>query len=139
MRLIKLSVKEFENNLKLDKYFSEELPIRTPPGLFRFTEGRIAEGGLVPGEIVLFSYRNSLCFVTTTKTGRMLNTYMPATEYPYCIVIDLPLKKVNVPIEDLELMLQKKAGFKKSLKGRGWTKIPNSVNTDRVIQEIVEA
>ncbi|GAB7026700.1 hypothetical protein [Geobacter toluenoxydans] len=112
MRLIKLSVEEFESDLKLDEYFSKELPKRNPPGLFRFTEGRIAEGRIVPGETILFSYRNSLCFITTAKTGRMLNTYMPAIEYPYCVVIDLPPRKVNVPIEDLELMLQEKADFK---------------------------
>ena len=141
MRLIKLSREEFGTADELEKYFSETLPNRNPPGLFRITNGRISEDGLLPGETILFSYNNNICFITTAKTGRMSNTYMPDEDnkYPYCFKIDLPPRKASIPLEDLERKLQEMISFKKSYKGSGWTKIPDGELTDQAVEKLFSA
>jgi hypothetical protein len=54
MRLVKLSTIEFANEDAIQRYFTHELPKRSPKGLFIFG-GHIAENGLDPGETILFS------------------------------------------------------------------------------------
>jgi hypothetical protein len=137
MRLVKLSTDEFPEESDLLAYFDQELPARKPPGLFRF-RGHIAEEALDPGETVLFSYRGRLRFVARAETGRELNTQMPHVDYPYCFVIDMPtLRRADVPLDHVEHRLQTEAGLNGSLRGQGWTRIPDSQQAEQVINTLV--
>ena len=138
MRLVKLNADEFPEERHLLAYFDRELSSRTPPGLFRFTKGRIAEGALDPGETVLFSYRGRLRFVAQTETARMDNSYLPDDDYPHCFIINMKtVRSVDVPLEELENRLRAEAGLDVSLRGHGWTRIPDSQRAERAVEALL--
>jgi uncharacterized protein YacL (UPF0231 family) len=136
MRLVKLSTSEFANEDALQKYFTRELPKRNPKGLFVFG-GHIAENGLTPGETILFSYRNRLRYVTKAETGRMENIYWAKEEYPFCFVIKLPVRNADVLLEDVKRKLRAEAGFRKSLSGQVWNRIPDSEQAGKAIEDLL--
>jgi hypothetical protein len=137
MRLVKLSTDEFANERDVLDYFDRELPSRTPPGLFRFRR-QIAEDGLEPRETILFSYRGHLRFVAQAETGRMDNVHMPHPDYPNCFVINMQaLRRANVPLAELEERLRAEAGLDLSLRGQGWTRIPDSDRAAQVIEALL--
>jgi hypothetical protein len=68
----------------------------------------------------------------------MPNTLMPHVDYPYCSVINMPtLRRADVPLDQVEHRLQTEAGLDGSLRGRGWTRIPNSQQAEQVINTMV--
>lgn len=138
MRLIKLSTDEFPEEADLQAYFTQVLPNRQPPGLFRLPRGWIGEDGLDVGETLLFSYRGRLRFVGEAETGRMDNTYLPDENYPYCFVINMrSARRANVPLNEVEQRLRAEAGLTKSLQAQGWTRIPDSDRAEQIIKALV--
>ena len=136
MRIVKLGPEEFPDEHKLLGYFEQELPARTPPGLFLF-KSRIAKDELDPGETVLFCHDAKVRFVAEAVTGRMDNTYLRQAEYPHCFVMKLPARRTDVPLAEVESRLRAEAGLQKSLQGRVWTRVPDSTEVKQVIDSII--
>jgi hypothetical protein len=137
MRLVKLSTDEFPEETDLHTYFREELPARNPPGLFLFGH-QIASDGLEVGETLLFCYRGNIRYVATVETTRMDSPPAYQDAYPNCLVIRMEsVRRTDVPLTDLERELRQNADLKKSLQGRGWTKIPGGNRAEKVIEALV--
>jgi hypothetical protein len=136
MRIVKLGPEEFPDEHKLLGYFEQELPARTPPGLFLF-KSRIAKDELDPGETVLFCHDAKLRFVAEAATGRMDNTYLRQAEYPHCLVLKLPARRANAPLAEVESRLRAEAGLQKSLQGQAWTRFPDSERAKQVIDSFI--
>jgi hypothetical protein len=135
MRLVKLSTAEFADESALETYFTDELPKRSPKGLFVFNGHQIAANGLKREETILFSYQNKLRYVAKAETPRIDNPHRDTEDYRYGFVIKLPVRKANVSLADVERKLRAEAGLQKSLSGQGWTKI-SSERAEKVIEDL---
>ncbi|HZK79605.1 MAG TPA: HNH endonuclease signature motif containing protein [Humisphaera sp.] len=137
MRIVKLSADDISDEVELQEYFDRELPKKNPPGLFRFNNG-IKPDGLAKDETVLFSYMGHVRYVVKAASGRLDNTYEPHRNYPYCFVIDMSsVRPVDIEIGLIEKLLRDEAGLQKSLKGQGWTIIPDSEAVARVVESLI--
>ncbi|MCB0195750.1 MAG: hypothetical protein KDJ65_27620 [Anaerolineae bacterium] len=127
MRIIKLSEEIFSDLDDVMEFFRDYLPQRDPPGKFRITEGRIAQGGLEPGEEVLFSYNGKIYFMAQSATGRLANEDKHKDEYPFYFLVDMDtLRPVGMSLHDVEQRYHHETGETKSLvQTRGWPKIEN--------------
>jgi hypothetical protein len=133
--MLSLTRGEPTDEARLRAFFADDLPSRTPPGLFPFPPGRIADGGLTPGEMLLFSFLGRVRFVAKSKSGRMNNTGLLRDTCPFCVVIDLgSVRAVDCPVVALDRVLRQQAGLGVSLLGQGWTKVPDTEQTERVVE-----
>jgi HNH endonuclease len=136
MRIIKVA--DFENEIDLANYFNRTLKQLKPPGLFTFPRG-IAENGLDVGDTLLFCYEGRIRYVAKAASKRLQNTFPKRdSNEPHCFLIDMKsVRSMNVQISEVERRLKKSAGLLKSLRGRGWTTIPESRAALRVIESLV--
>ena len=120
MRIIKLGDKVFATSDEVIDYFVEYLPGRSPPGKFRFPAGKIAEGGLVEDEAVVFTHLGKVVYKARTASGPLENTDEYRGEYPCFFVIDMKTvaRTAMLSISALEDMLRK-TGWTGSLR-RAW-------------------
>lgn len=127
MRIVKLSEDIFPELEDVMVFFRDYLPERTPPGKFRITEGRIAQGGLEPGEEILFSYNGRIYFIAQSATGRLKNEDEHQNEYPFYFLVDMDtLRPVGISLHDVEQRYHQETSETKSLvQTRGWPKIEN--------------
>jgi hypothetical protein len=94
----------------------------------------ISKDGLALGETLLFSYRGRLRFVAKAASGRLEGTATPHEDYPCCFLVDLgSLRPADVKLPEVEEQLRAEAGLRTSLRGRGWTRIPDSNRAEQVI------
>ena len=90
MRIIKLSDTDPDMKTVFDvrKYFKKKLQARKLKGQFLLTATRIKEGGVEPGEKLVFTYRSQLVFSALAASGRIAYEGEEASEYPYYFCID---------------------------------------------------
>ena len=140
MRIIKLSItKEFPTLDTLGNYFKYELPSRNPPGKFLLPKEWIAEDGLQPGEMVIFSYRCCVRFVAQAASGRMKNVDEYQNRYPYFFVIDLnTVRQTNFSLQKLEDRLRHEGDEKKHIvRTQGWPRIRDTKITESVVESLI--
>lgn len=138
MRIIKLNIiKEFPTFEQLVHYFEYDLPSRNPPGKFLLPKGWIAEGGLEPGERVLFSYKCRVRFVAHAASGRIKNTDEEQKNYPCFFTIDLSsVQQTDFSLKKLEDLLRHEANENKRIvRTQGW---PRIIET-KIIKSVVES
>jgi hypothetical protein len=135
MRVVKLSAGEFTDEAAVDAFFTAELPLRDPAGLFLFRR-QIAADGLAPGETLLFTHGGRLRFVGRAESGRQDNSFMKQAEYPNCFIVEPgSIRRADATLAELEQALNA-AGAGTSLAGRAWTRVPDSVAVERVVAEL---
>jgi hypothetical protein len=129
-----MSTKQFPDEDKLQIYFDNTLP-KKEKGKF-FFGNQIAAPGLDPGETILFSYQKKLRYVAKAETGRRENKDRGEGYYSNFIVIKMPVRKVNVSLEEVERKLRAEAGLQKSLLHQGWTDIQDK-RAEKVIEDML--
>ena len=135
MRIIKLSKKnesEFAKEDGVRKFFSCTIQNRKPPGIFRVTKGRIADGALEPGEQLLFTYEARVMFIALAKSELMLNSDAQSAKYPKLLVVDCAtLRQVDEDLREVEEEYKKRrnALYHKNFIGQGWNRILDPRNT----------
>ena len=138
MRLVKLSTQEFEDLNKVNEYFQNVLPQRTPPGKFMIPKGWIAEDRLSEGELVLFSFNSRVVRVAQAASGRRANDDPEFADYPYYFLVDLDtLREVEFSVEDLERSMQNECGVTKSIAvAHGWVLLPDTPAATQVVERL---
>ena len=139
MRLIKLSQDTFESMDAVREFFDGELRGRCPEGKFRFTEGRIAEDGLRPGEQVLFSYKSVVRYIASADSGRALNRDEVRDAYPYFFLVNMEaLRPTEFGLADFETSLVERAGHCGCLvHSQGWPIIEDSDEVQVILEEFL--
>lgn len=136
MRIVKLSnaEKRFVTLDGVRRFFLEELPLRTPPGKFQVTPRRIAQGGLIKDERLLFTYRARIVFTALAESGLVPSVGNESQKYPYYFTVDLTtLRKADEDFHKVERWYNQKTGANVRLvKTRGWNKLPDSTHTDEL-------
>ena len=91
MRIIKLSSKDDDMKTPemVKDFFRKKLPHRPVPGQFFFKKNLIAEGGLFPGEGLLFTYESQCVYEARSTTGRLNNEDHSDSDYPFYFCVDV--------------------------------------------------
>jgi hypothetical protein len=92
MRVIKLSPNDRDmlTRHRVDTYFREVLPNRSPKGQFLLTKSRIAPDGIQPNERIVFTYMGEIVYQARALTGRTKNLDKTESEqYPYYFCVNL--------------------------------------------------
>lgn len=137
MRLVKCSKKdgEFRSEEDAVRFFRQTLWERA--GRFDFGYGYQigpTSESLSEGETVLFQYDGQIRFVAKAISGRL-----NGTDDQHYFLVDLDsLCEIEEPISyrELEQRLRQQAGFKTTLGGQAWTKIPSNDQTEAVVRSL---
>jgi hypothetical protein len=123
MRIIKLSDhdKEFPDRASVDTYFANTLPNRNPVGQFFLTSGRIAHGGIAPGEPLIFSYKTEIVYAARAASGRLPNSQNNNNLYPFYFVVDMATISVaQGMLSDVEHALAAAGINRNIVRTQGW-------------------
>lgn len=131
MRVIKLAKEEFPLREDVDEYF------RSPESDFHrrgfiFPKGRIAEDGVQPGEIVVFTYNAQAAYLAEATGPREDYDGPECPEKPFRLPLDTgSLEAIDVSLHDLLCWL----GFDSSdaqrlTQSQGWLRLGTDVTTD---------
>jgi hypothetical protein len=132
MRIVKLSKGEFGTLDDVRRFFFGELRRRTPPGKFRVTHGRIAEGALKPGEPLVFTYDKRVVFTARAGSGLEPNDDQECAKYPSYFAVDLDsLREADTVLRDVQLRYNETSGACVTIAGsQGWNDLPDSAHTE---------
>jgi hypothetical protein len=140
MRIIKLSKKDKDmaTPLRVDNYFENTLPNRTPPGKFLVTKGRIAENGLHYSEKLIFSYEGKIIYVAKILSSRNENVGFDSADYPFYFTIDLStLSRAKGTLMGLEDKLGQKGLLSKNIvQSQGWPRLEDSPALDLIWEDL---
>ena len=137
MRFIKLSTNPPTGFATLDdvrRFFLADIRQSNPPGKFRVTPGRITQGGLEPGEALVFTYQTRVVFTARAGSGLVPNEDEQRQTYPKYFVVDLAtLREADKELQDLERQYNEATGTGLNLAvSQGWNTVPDSVHTEEV-------
>lgn len=143
MRIVKLSnaEKRFDTLDGVRRFFFEELPRRTPPGMFQVTPRRISLDGLSKGERLLFTYRARIVFTALAASRLVPNVGNESRKYPHYFRVDLTtLCEADEDLHYVERWYNQKTGDDVRLvKTRGWNKLRDSTLTNELWQRLRNA
>lgn len=130
MRIIKLSSEDpdmCDRNM-VDSFFNEKLYLRKPPGQFLLTKGRISEDGILPGEMLIFSYKGEIVYLALSSSPRLANTGANAVDYPFYFCVDIKtINKGTGDMTELEAKINSKVVNPKNIvMARGWPSFKDS-------------
>jgi hypothetical protein len=143
MRIVKLS--DAETGLgTLDgvrRFFLEELRHRMPPGKFQVTPGRIAQDGLSPGELLLFTYRARIVFTARAGSGLEPSHGDESQKYPHYFLVNLAtLREADEDFHDVERWYIEATGADVHLvQSQGWSRLPDSIHTNQLWERLRDA
>jgi len=138
MRLIKMTDKMLkvgeDRGLTLDEFIGSMKGERN--GQFLVPKGWIGEGELGVSEAVSFSHKREVKYVARTSSGREENNGRDSDKFPYKFRMDpTSIRKVKLALDALQRRLDA-LGTNLNLKGRGWTKIPETTETLKMFEQI---
>lgn len=133
MRIIKLSPNDVDmySREMVDHYFQFRLNRVRPVGQFLLTKRRIAENGISPGEMLIFSYRGEIVYLALAASSRMDTEGQEALNYPYYFCVDVDtIVPGRGTLNDLEEALAAEGLLKKNIvRSRGWPIIEEENDT----------
>jgi hypothetical protein len=139
MRIIKLSPNDVDMRTRddVETYFHGKL--RGGGGAFYMTPGRIADTGLEPGEILVFSYEGEIVYTAIAASGRLDNEGDDAHMWPNYFRVDLAsLTPVSGQLLVLEAQLRHLGLCTKHLvRTQGWPRLDESGERRRQLEEVV--
>jgi hypothetical protein len=139
MRIIKLSSKDidFPDRAGVVNYFEVKLPNRDPVGQFLLTKGRIREGGIEDGEPLIFTYKGQITYTAKASSGRFTNSGSDRDTYPFYFIVDVnTIAPAQGSLADLEAKLRDLGAHNNILLTRGWPRIEDSREVDRIWNEL---
>jgi len=140
MRIIKLSSKDpdMKNKDAVNQFFQAKLFERDPQGKFFLTKGRISKDGLVPSELLIFSFKNEILYLGLVKSVRQQNKGMNSYDYPFYFCVDVDSIKLGKGyLKDLEYELDQIGLLEKNIeKSQGWPIVFESPETKNKIRMV---
>jgi len=140
MRIIKLSKQEFSSSAEVLDFFETVLFSRSNPGKFRVTAGRINANYFRLGEMLVFSYLTTICYISRSASPLKSNTDRYRKEYPHFFVIDMDsIRRVEMAsLYDIEAVAHKYGKRTNNLvKSQAWPLIDDS-NVSKKIWAFLE-
>ena len=135
MRIIKLSTDIFEDVDSFDDFILNDLPHRTPPGLFLMGK-QIGKDGLDIGERLIFSLDQRVIYIAKAASPVTDNRYDEVDDYERCFQVDLEAAQpVDLSLNEFSKRMND-AGLEVRTGGRGWNRFPDSGISDSIIDSL---
>ncbi|GEM_PF-4598868 len=144
MRIIKLSPDDPDMRTPemVKDYFNNKLRERNPQGQFLVTKGRIAEKGMWPGELLIFSYiKGNIVYLAESNSFLFRNEGEESERYPKYFLIDIEsIREGKGHLRDLEDALDRHGIPHKNIANtRCWYPINESEDNKDKLKEIWES